>query len=276
MPERLAKDVHQDTSLKAPIIEGKDLVAGYGVNTVLRGLTFSIQKGEFVAVAGPNGAGKSTLLRVVAGLIKPTHGRLLLAGQFLDSYPLQTLAQLIGVIFQDFSCPYDFTVFDMVSFGRSPHLPSWKALSKKDIEIITSTMEQTNVNHLRDRSFFELSGGERQRVLIAKALAQKPSILLLDEPSSHLDIHHQVSIFDILHRLNKEEQVTILCITHDLTLAAQYIDRLFLLKGGCLLADGSPTTIIEENTIRDLFQTSVCVGRMPSFESPFIYPLRVK
>jgi iron complex transport system ATP-binding protein len=256
------------------ILELQNLTAGYDENEVLHNLSFSIQEGQFVGIAGPNGAGKSTLLRLLAGLLKPTNGTVSLLGQPIERYSQRHLAQLIAVIFQDFLCPYEFSVFDLVTMGRSPFLSRWKSLSTHDRAIIGDVMEMTNISHLCNRLFPQLSGGEKQRVLIAKALAQKPYILLLDEPAIHLDIHHQVNIFNILHRLNQERHVTIICITHDLTLAAQYVDRFLLLGNGHIVKDGFPKEILKKESLENLFHTPLSVGTMAETNIFYVYPLR--
>jgi iron complex transport system ATP-binding protein len=258
-----------------PILEVQDLSAAYDGSKVLHGLSFKVTEGEFLGIAGPNGAGKSTLLRTLAALLEPTAGTISIYGKPLNAYSRRHLAQKIAVIFQDFHCPYDFTVYDMVAMGRSPFLPRWKRLSPRDGAIISHAMRTTDVSHLRDRSFFELSGGERQRVVIAKALAQQPSILLLDEPATHLDLHHQVNVFNILRCLNRQKRVTILCITHDLTLGAQYMDRFLLLSKGQLLAEGTPAEVIQEKLIANLFETPVYVGTLGGAGSPYVYPLAI-
>jgi len=256
-------------------LEIENISAGYDGNMVLREVSFSIPEGQFLAIAGPNGAGKSTLLRVLAGLKEPLSGRMLLRGQEIKLYPRRHLARMVSVILQEFSSFNEFTVYDMVSLGRSPFLLQWKPLSEYDHQIILSAMEMTSVRHLQHRSFLELSGGERQRVLIAKALAQQPSILLLDEPATHLDLLHQVNIFNILEKLNKENQVTIICVTHDLSLSAQYINRLILLDRGRLIADGSPRDLLNKQLLEDLFCTSISVGCLNETDTPYVCPLRI-
>jgi len=255
------------------ILEAKDIRAGYGESEVLHGLSLAAHEGEFLGIAGPNGGGKSTFLRVLAGLLKPNQGSVSLFGHPLSHYPRRRLAQLLAVIFQDFTSLYDFTVFDMVAMGRSPFVPRWKPLSNDDHHAILNAMETTEVAHLRSRSFSELSAGERQRVVIAKALAQKPSILLLDEPSTHLDLHHQVNIFTILRRLNRKNRVTIICITHDLTLGAQYLDRLLLMNDGLLLAEGNPRDVIQKDLLETIFQTPVSIGTLVETGTPFVCPV---
>jgi len=264
------------TSFRNPsptILEAEDIRASYDGSEVLHGISILLKKGEFVGIAGPNGSGKSTLLKVMSGLKAPSAGRVSLMGKPLLQYPRKELARKIAVIFQDFSCPYEFSVFDIVAMGRSPYLSRLKPLSIEDRAIINEAMEMTDVAWLKDRLFFELSGGERQRVIIAKALAQKPSILLLDEPAAHLDIRHQVNVFEILKRLNRQNNVTIVCVTHDLTLGSQYIERLVLLNEGKVLADGPPKKIIKQKTMEHLFQIPVFIGLFPESQKPFIFPV---
>lgn len=260
---------------ESPILEARGLRAGYEEVEVLHGLDFLAGAGEFLGIAGPNGAGKSTLLRALAGLLAPTGGSVLLEGRPLASYSRRVVAKKIAVIHQEFSCSYDFTVFDIVAMGRSPHLHRWKPLSKEDISVIHRAMEMTEVAGMRGRLFLELSGGEQQRVVVAKALAQEPAILLLDEPSTHLDLHHQVAVYEILSRLNREQQVTILCITHDLTLGSQYIRRYLLLKDGLLIGEGTPAEIMKQDLMEELFQTAVSVGVIEQTQTPYLYPIRL-
>jgi iron complex transport system ATP-binding protein len=255
------------------ILDVCGLCASYDGDPVLQGISFSVPKGQFIGIAGPNGAGKSTLLRLLAGLMEPTAGEALLWTQPLTAYTRTYLAQQVAVIFHDFSCPYEFTVADLVAMGRNPFLGRWKSLSKQDHTIIQEAIELTDINHLRHRSLFDLSGGERQRAIIAKALAQQPSLLLLDEPSTHLDIHHQINVFNILRRLNREKGVTVLCITHDLTLAAQYVSRFLLLQQGILIADGPPMEIISRERIEKVFDAEVSVGLLSETSSLYVYPI---
>ena len=251
----------------------ENLSAGYKETEVLHDISFTVQKGEFLGISGPNGAGKSTLLRVLAGLIKPISGTMKLYDQPLHSYMRRELARLVAVIFQDFASPYDFSVLDMVAMGRNPFVPRWKPLSRHDRGVIQSAMERTEITDLKHRSFLELSGGEKQRTVIAKSLAQEPSVLLLDEPSTHLDLHHQVNTFNILRRLNREKNVTVICITHDLTLASQYVSRFIFLSNGRLLADGSPFDVVKKGMVEEMYHTQVSVGLMQETNSPYVFPI---
>ena len=259
--------------MTASILEVEHLSCGYNGHEVLHDLTFLIERSQFAAIAGPNGAGKSTLLRVLAGLIRPSKGFVRVAGQPPTNYARRRLAQIVAVIFQDFSSPYEFSVFDVVALGRSPYISRWRFFSSYDHVTIRNAMEMTEILHLQDRPFSTLSGGEKQRVIIAKALAQEPTILLLDEPATHLDIHHQINTFNILERLNREKQVTIICITHDLTLASQYIDRLLLLGDGYLFADGPPQIVVRKDLLESLFQTPLAVGLVEETHTPYVCPI---
>jgi iron complex transport system ATP-binding protein len=257
------------------VFQVENLSAGYDTTEVLHDVSFIIQEGEFLGISGPNGAGKSTLLRVLAGLIEPKSGTVRLYDRFLGSYTRREIAQIATVIFQDFSSPYDFAVFDIVAMGRNPFVSRWKPLSAHDRAIIQSVMETTEITDLHNRSFQQLSGGEKQRTIIAKSLAQEPSVLMLDEPSTHLDLHHQVNVFNILRRLNREKNVTVICITHDLTLASQYVSRFILLSNGRLLAEGSPRDVVRKNMIEHLYHTPVSVGMMAETNSPYVFPIGI-
>jgi iron complex transport system ATP-binding protein len=205
--------------------------------------------------------------------MKATQGTVLLLDQPLSNYSSRDLSRSVAVVFQEFSCPYEFTVFDLVALGRNPFLARWKSLSRHDRVVMADIMETTDIIHLSNRLFLELSGGEKQRVIIAKALAQEPSVLLLDEPATHLDVRHQVNVFNILQKLNQEKGVTIFCITHDLNLAAQYISRLLLLREGHLLADGSPKTIITRELLENLFHTPLSVGTVTGTDMHYVYSI---
>ncbi|MCX8037958.1 MAG: ABC transporter ATP-binding protein [Candidatus Sumerlaeia bacterium] len=259
---------------QSEILKVQNLSAAYNGNKVLCGISFNLSAGDFLVVAGPNGAGKSTLLRLLAALIKPLDGEITLFGKPLSSFSRRALSKKVALVFQGFSFPYDFTVSEIVSLGRTPFISRWMPLSREDLSLIREAMELTDTWKLRDRSFFALSAGERQRVILAKAFAQQPSILLLDEPATHLDIHHQVSVFNILSRINQQKRTTIICITHDLTLAAQYTDHFLFLSAGHIIAEGCAPNIIRKPLIEELFKTAVYVGTLPQTERPFIYPIR--
>ena len=240
-----------------------DLTVSYGAHTALDGVDFSISKGSFVALIGPNGAGKSSLLRTISRLLKPSRGVLYLGEQDLQKISLQEISRSIAVVPQDTNIDFDFSVEEVVAMGRYPHLKRFQKEGRKDEEIIREAMETTGITHLASRSAINLSGGERQRVIIARALAQEPEILLLDEPTANLDINFQVEFLELAHKLNRERGVTIVAAIHDLNLAAQFFDYFILLSERKILALGMPEEVLTPEKIHIAYNASAVVQRNP-------------
>ena len=234
----------------------------------LRDVSFQVQKGEFLSVLGPNGSGKTTLLRLLDRIYIPRKGTIFLDGKNISSYSRSGLAKRIAFVPQDASILFPFTVFEVVLMGRSPHSRGALFESISDRETALEMMKKTDIAHLAHQPITTLSGGERQRVFIARALAQQPEILLLDEPNAHLDIAHQLEIFNIIKRLNTETGLTVVSVSHDLNLAAAYSDRIGMLVCGSLAALGTPREVLTEATIRSVFRTDVVVDRHPATSSP--------
>ncbi|MCK4914486.1 MAG: ABC transporter ATP-binding protein [Planctomycetes bacterium] len=217
------------------IIEVKNLNFGYAkANPILKDVSFEVAAGKFIAVAGPNGAGKTTLLNLLCGLLRKKTGTIKIDSENIESYSVKKLAQKIAVVRQEFVPVFDFSVIEMVSTARTPYLGAFGFESKGDKKIIADALEATDTVRFATRALIELSGGERQRVFIARALAQNTDILLLDEPTSFLDLKHQVGIYDLLKKMQLEKGKTIIAVTHDINLAAQYCDKVLLVG-----ADGS-------------------------------------
>jgi len=235
----------------------------YGTVKVLDDITFSADKGECIGIIGPNGSGKSTLLKTLSKILKPTSGRVVICGKELERYTPKELARHMAVVPQDTNMDFDFTCLEVVLMGRNPHMGRFELEGRKDMDIALESMMLTNTWHLRERPFSELSGGERQRVIIARALAQEPSILFLDEPVSHLDINHQIEILDLVKRLKDERGLVVIVILHDLNLAARYCDRLILLSENRILATGSPEDVLIQENIRRAFGANVMVKKHP-------------
>ena len=234
--------------------------AGYRPGaTVLCDLTLAIAQGEMVAVLGPNGAGKSTLLRVLTGLVPAASGEVRLLGKDLRSLPATQRARLVAVVPQELDTPMPFTVVEMVAMGRTAALSRWSRLTKQDHAVIERAMVYTDVIDLRNRPFQELSGGEKQRTAVALALAQEPQIILMDEPTSHLDINHRLEVMQIVERLNAEQNLTALMTSHDLNLAAEFFRRLVVLDRGRLVADGKPAEVLREDLLREVYQCEMRV-----------------
>ena len=240
---------------------------------VLRGVSLELGAGELVGLIGPNGSGKTTLLRVLSGLLAPSRGRVYLDGQDLCAFDRRQVAQRVAVVPQELAMPFAFSAREMVMMGRTPHVRPILGAGPRDRQVAAEKMELTATSALAERLFGELSGGEKQRVIIAMALAQEPQILLLDEPTVHLDINHQVEILELIKRLNRQESLTVLATMHDLNLAALYFDRLILLDEGQVAANGSPAEVLREESIRQVFRADVQVQEHPTRHIPQVVVL---
>lgn len=250
-----------------------NIQAGYDQKTILENINLSIPSNKISIIIGANGSGKSTLLKTMARLIKPTAGQVLLDGKSIYKIPSKELARTLGLLPQSPIVPEGITVADLVGRGRFPHQTFLKGWSKKDYEAVAEALEMMNIAEFADRSIDELSGGQRQRVWIAMALAQQTDILLLDEPTTYLDITYQVEILDLLMDLNKKFGTTIVMVLHDINLSARYADYLFAMKDGSLIAEGTPNDIISSELIKDTFNLDCQVMNDPVSNTPLIVPI---
>jgi len=237
---------------------------------VLHNINLSVKAGEMVGLLGPNGSGKTTLIKLASGVLKPDQGEIKLGGSSLNQMSRKSIARSIAVVPQQFNIPFAFTTAEVVMLGRTPFLRAFAEESKIDKQLVSSALELVGISELKERRFDELSGGERQNVILAMALAQQPKLLLLDEPTVHLDITHQVEILELVRRLNVERGLTVIAAMHDLNLASLYFDRLVLLKEGRVSADGTPTQVLTEARIREVFSASVKVEPHPVTGVPHI------
>jgi iron complex transport system ATP-binding protein len=242
----------------------------YNSHWVLQNISFAIKKGEFLGIIGPNGSGKTTLLKVIDGILKPEKGEVRINGISSNEMRRDSLAKIIAVVAQDSQMIFPFSVHEIVLMGRALHLNKWRFEGETDFRIAREAMEMTDTLDLMNRSMAALSGGERQRVLIARALAQQPQIMLLDEPTSFLDIKHQVDFFDLIKTLNKNRELTVVAITHDINLAALYCDRIVLLKNGHVHCLANPEEVIAEKNIKEVYETNVAVDKSPVTGRPRI------
>ncbi len=229
---------------------------------IVRGVTLDVAKGEMVGLLGPNGAGKSTLLKLATGIIQPQRGRVLVEGDDLRRLRRAEIARRVAVVPQDFAVQFAYTVRQVVELGRTSYLGALGIAGQADRAAVDAALATTGCAGLADRVFNELSGGERQRVVIALALAQQPHILLLDEPTAHLDIRYQIETLALVRRLNREQGLTVVATMHDLNLAARYFPRLILFDGA-VVADGAPTHALDAATLGAVYQTPVRVGVVP-------------
>jgi iron complex transport system ATP-binding protein len=243
------------------ILEILDLTAGYGHGSIIKNISFSLNRGEFLSVLGRNGSGKSTMIKAIQGLLKDVSGRILVDGKDIASHKPRELAQKIAYVPQLFEVSFEFTVEEIILMGRYVHQGKFTSITSRDQSIIEETMSLTETSRLKDKKIAHLSGGERQRVFIARALAQDTPILLLDEPSAHLDINYQVEIYQILNRLQEEKSKTILTAEHNINLAVPYSQRLLFLKNGSIHSLGPPTELITKQNIQQVFQTDVDVRK---------------
>ncbi len=244
------------------LLQMRGVTFGYERQPLLYDISLSVDSGEMVGLLGPNGSGKTTLLRLLSGVLQPQAGEVLLEGRDVRHWGRRGLAQRIAVVPQELHMPFAFTVEHMVSLGRTPFVRSFLgSFSRNDQLVVRDAMEATGVTALAGRIFNELSGGERQRVMIAMALAQEPAALLLDEPTSHLDIKYQVETLELVRRLNRERGVTVIAAMHDLNLAARYFPRLILFQRA-VVADAGPAQVLEPGLLSRVYGVNVQVGIM--------------
>lgn len=244
-------------------IDVHGLKVAYDSVPVLDGTEFSVDRGDLIALLGANGAGKSTLLRCISRILPPTAGRILLDGRELKSFKSREAARLMAVVPQETAADFDFTVEDIVMMGRFPYLTRFKKEDLHDREVVRRAMEMTGVTHLAERSIAQLSGGEKQRVVMARAVAQQPEVLLLDEPTANLDIGYQSMLLELASRLNREEGVTVMAAIHDINLAVHHFNRFILLAGGRVLAAGRAEEVITADNIRKSYGVPATTFRHP-------------
>jgi len=250
----------------------KNLNFSYGKNLVLNDVSFSATAGEFISIIGPNGAGKSTLIKMMDGILSTGQREVFLDETSIGDYSRKELARKIAYLPQDSKFTFDYTVREVVIMGRFPYLKGVFTYTAEDIQIVREMMILMEIDQFADRSFNKLSGGEKQRVLIASALAQQPKIILLDEPTNALDLHHQIAIYNILKKLQKEENLTIIVVTHDINLAAQYCERMTLMGQGMIIRDGTPEKVLQFNLIQETFGVKVYIDINPLTDTLYILP----
>jgi iron complex transport system ATP-binding protein len=241
----------------------REVSAGYKHRKVLDNVSFSVREGEFVSLIGPNGCGKSTLLKTAAALLNPLSGVVELFGQDVHRIKPALRASLLGVVPQKIESPMAFTVSQIVMNGRISSIGRWGGISSRDHDLVERSMIYTDVLGLRDRYFTELSGGEQQRVALAMVLAQDPKIIMLDESISHLDINHRQEVLQILMNLNREKQMTILLVSHDLSLSASISDRFLLMDTGRLVKAGTPVEVLDPALLSAVYNCDLRVQQDP-------------
>jgi len=242
-----------------------DISVAFGKHQVLRGASCDIEKGSMVTFLGRNGCGKSTLLKCVTGNLKPDKGAVEIDGRPLSDYSTNEMAREVAFLPQVHEIPKDMTAEELVSCGRYPYQHWWTGVSTRDREVIADCMERTNTAHLKNRMAASLSGGERQRVWIAMALAQEPKILILDEPTTYLDICHQLEVLELAQRLNREENLTVIMVLHDIGQAIRYSTELFVLEDGIIQRHGPPTEVMTHDAIAEIFEVDADVDESRGF-----------
>lgn len=252
--------------------KSEHLCAGYDRTIIVNDVDVTIPAHKISVILGSNGCGKSTLLKTMARLIKPSQGRVTLDGKSIHSMDSKALARQLGLLPQSPIVPEGIKVIDLVSRGRYPYQKMLQGLSPEDHQAVQDAMERMHIQDLADRSVDELSGGQRQRVWISLALAQETDVLLLDEPTTFLDIAYQVEILDLLKDLNAERQTTIVMVLHDINLSARYADHLFAMKDGRLIAQGRPKDIVTADLIKEIYGLDCLVMEDPLSKTPLIVP----
>lgn len=238
------------------MIKGQDLSFSYAQKSVLHGLSFEIERGDFCAFVGPNGSGKTTLLKLIAGLLKPQGGEIRIDGQPLAQLSPMQRARLMAYVPQQQDVVFDFSVFDTILMGRNPYQNRWENASAHDREIAEQVLHQTGLEPLRDRMLTQLSGGEVQRVMIARAIAQQTPVILLDEPLSNLDVAHEFEVMDLLQQLHSQQNTTIIIILHDFSFVKNFSTRTLMLQAGEMLHFGNTRDVLTTDNLRAAFRLS--------------------
>ncbi|MET7333876.1 ABC transporter ATP-binding protein [Nonomuraea sp. NPDC005650] len=247
---------------------------GYGERLVVDGLDLGIEAGTVTTIIGPNGCGKSTLLRALGRLLKPQGGEVLLDGKRIDKIPTREVAKILGVLPQAPSAPEGLTVADLVARGRHPHQTWYRQWSSDDEGAVAAALDMTGLADLAERPLDELSGGQRQRAWISMALAQGTDLLLLDEPTTFLDLAHQVEVLELVRHLHQEAGRTVVMVLHDLNLAARYADRLVAMRAGRVVAAGAPHEVLTEDLLGEVFELDAKVIEDPVAGTPLVVPIR--
>lgn len=256
-------------------LEAKNLTISYGHKVALKEANIKIEQGKIVTIIGPNGSGKSTLLKSLSRYLKPCKGKINLNGVDISQLHNKKIAQEMAILPQEKLTSSDIRVEDLVSYGRYPHLRFGKRLSKKDKEIVQWAMEKTGLLDYKDRLITTLSGGEKQRAWIAMALAQKPKILLLDEPTTYLDISYQLEVLELVRELNNTLNLTVVMVLHDLNQAARYSDNIYVLNKGRVCHYGKPENIMETNLLKDIFRIEAHIYEDEINDCPYFIPYKM-
>jgi ABC-type cobalamin/Fe3+-siderophores transport systems, ATPase components len=260
-------------TVSQPRLRGEQLTLAYGKKTIAENLNVTIPDGHFTAIIGPNGCGKSTLLRTLSRLMTPTQGHVFLDGEHIQHYASKEVARRIGLLAQNATTPGDITVQELVARGRYPHQPLFTRWREEDERAVAKAMQATGVTNLASQSVDTLSGGQRQRVWIAMVLAQETAIMLLDEPTTWLDISHQIDLLELLSELNRQQGYTLAAVLHDLNQACRYATHLIALKEGKIVAEGAPGEIVSAELIEQVYGLKCMIIEDPVAGTPLVVPL---
>jgi len=253
-------------------LSAERITFAYPGRPLFQDFSLALEGGGFAGLIGPNGSGKTTLLRILTGILRPASGKVRLFGDDISGLSERSRARRLAVVPQESRILFDFSVMETALMGRFAHLGILGLETRNDVEVVMRSLREVGMDGAASRRLNELSSGERQRVLMARALAQEPRVILLDEPTSFLDLKHRLQTYEILSRLNRSRNITILIVSHDLNLAARYCRTLWLVQEGKLVASGSPSEVITPEAIRAVYSTEVEVGRDPRTGSPFVIP----
>ncbi len=255
-------------------LAAEQVTLAYDDHVVVRDLDLQLVEGSFTAIVGPNGCGKSTLLRALGRLMRPTGGQVLLDGQAIARTPTREVAKVLGLLPQSPIAPDGLSVADLVARGRHPHQSWLRQWSRDDEAVVAEALSWTDMAELADRPVDELSGGQRQRAWISMALAQGTDLLLLDEPTTYLDLSHQIDVLELVGRLHAERGRTVVVVLHDLNLAARYAERLVAMKDGVLVSSGRPEEVLTEQLLADVFDLEARILPDPVSGTPMVVPVR--
>ena len=264
---------HNGAEEQMPPLKAVDIQFSYSQRTILQGLSLEAGLGEIVGLVGPNGSGKTTFLRIVTGTLTPRRGKVYIQGKEIAALRPRDRARLVAMVQQGPAIPQGFTALELVLMGRNPHLSLLQWEGEKDVEICQRVMELTETWEFVNRLVSSLSGGELQRVFIARALAQETPLLILDEPTAHLDISYQTNVLDVIERIRRESNITVLVAMHDLTLAAQYCNRIAALYQGRIFASGEPSEVLTADVVSKVFGAEVSIIEHPVHKTPVVLPV---
>ena len=256
------------------MISGKNLKVGYEQKIIIEDLSIKVNKGEVVSIIGPNGCGKSTLLKTLSRMIKPISGNVYIEDKDIKAMKNKKIAQKICLLSQHNNAPMDLTVEELVYFGRIPHKKWYETKNSEDKEIVDWAIENTGLTKYKNTPIGSLSGGERQRAYIAQALCQKPDVLLLDEPTTYLDISYQLEVMELVRNINEKFNITIVMVLHELNQASKYSDRLIIMKKGSIVCDGCPNEIVNEEVIKKVYNIECDIDKDPITNKPRIHPIK--